>query len=80
MIVHILGALTGLIAISPLLYSKFNNVKDTGDKLADDLAEGVHDMAMGLLTFYTTLRAVGFYIVARVVIMMIPDSLLGDKR
>jgi len=79
MIVHLLGAITGFLAISPLVYAKFNNVKDTGDEAADNLAEGVHDMAMGFLTFYTTFKALIFYVIARVVIMMIPDSVLGDK-
>lgn len=79
MIVHVVGILTGLFAISPFLYGKLDNVKDTGDKATDDIAEGLHDMGMGLLTFYTTLKAIVIYIVARVVIMMIPDSILGDK-
>lgn len=79
LIIKIVGALAALYAFAPLIYSRFDNVKNTGNDLTDAAAEGVHDFAMVFLTFYTGIRAIVAYIVLRIIISLIPESVFAEK-
>ena len=39
----ILGAILFAYGIYPFVYSRFDNVENTGNAAADEIAEGVHD-------------------------------------
>lgn len=73
-LIKVIGSLATLYAFAPIIYSKFDNVANTGNKTADDFAETVHDGAMTFFTIFTAMRALVLYLIARAVIYLLPSS------
>ena len=76
---QIVGALALCYAVYPFVYSRFNNVADTGNKAVDDAAEGFHDAGMTLVTFITTVYAILALLLGFLAIYLLPDSMFAEK-
>jgi hypothetical protein len=79
LVIQVAGALALAYALYPFLYSRFDNVPNTGTKLADDAAEAVHDGLMTFATLFTAFQAGVGYLVFRMVLSFVPDTLFAAK-
>ena len=77
---QIIGAVAFSYAIYPLVYARFDNVKDTGNAATDEVAEGVHDTLMSMLTFVTMFQAVGGLLVGLLAVYLLPDGMFEEEK
>lgn len=79
--VKIVGAITFLFAVSPIIYTRFDNVANTGNKFEDEAAEALHDAVFGMMTVPLTVSvAITFYAIFRIVMFFVPDRLFTVKE
>lgn len=79
-LIKIVGAITLVVAVSPFLYTRLDNVKNTGNKAFDTAAEFTHDVAVNLMSFIVVARAIGFFITFLIVLRFIPNSVFKEKE
>ena len=80
-LLQIIGGIATLYAFYPFIYSRMDNVANTGNKLEDDLKEGLFDGAMTLLTIWTLVKAVVSYSIAYAVIKnLMPDFMFKQQE
>lgn len=75
----IIGLLVLIRALVPFVYSRFNNIEDTGVKAVDDTLESLHDGAIKIGTFFWLIGALVQYIVLGFILGFLPDKWFDSK-
>ena len=60
------------------MYSRFDNVENTGNAAVDDMAEGMHDALFSFATFVTLFQALIGFIAVSIVLYFIPDRIFAE--
>jgi hypothetical protein len=79
LVLQVAGALALAYALYPFVYSRFDNVPNTGARLQDNAAEAIHDGLMTFATLFTAFQAGVGYLVFRMIFSFLPDTMFAEK-
>lgn len=80
LLANIIFVIIGLVAFGPRLYSKLNNVKDTGNVFTDLALETAHDAKMNLLSLAYGRLAMVTGLIALLILNLLPTTWFAQEN